>query len=334
MKSIQLKKMMNKLLYIGIIAIPLFNSCRKNTVLSTKDPVEKIDSSFNLKKATYNGSDILVDTTIFNKTFSTHFLENTTLVEQSGIAASSVYDSILFVHQDSGNEGAVYIINTNGKSIGKIMLNGIHNRDWEDIAVGPGPLTCISYLYVADIGDNDAKYPDIVVYRFPEPNLLTNKVGQEYLINDFDQIRLKYDDKPKNAESLMVDPLTKDIYIATKESNNAKIYKISYPQNTKEISTISAVAQLPFDKLTGGDISSDGKEILLRNKSTVWHWQKISQQDIISTLLASPVTIPINVEYQGEGICFAPQQQGMYTNTEVSKNGMALPYFNFYSRKK
>ncbi|MBK0381803.1 hypothetical protein I5M32_02420 [Pedobacter sp. SD-b] len=327
---------MKKLLYLLVLAIPFLSYCKKNTALPIKDnpPIGNTDSIIPIKKATYNGTDIKVDTTIYTKQPITHYLENTSLVEQSGIAASAAQDSIFYIHQDSGNAAIIYIINTNGKSIGKIMLNGIHNRDWEDIAVGPGPITGKSYIYLADIGDNDAKYPAIVVYRFQEPDLLSQKTDQEYLISEFDQIRLKYNDGPKNAESLMVDPVTKDIYIATKESNNAKIYRVGYPQNIQETTTIRSSVQLPFDKLTAGDISSDGSGILLRNKSTVWYWRRTSKQDIITTLLTAPISIPIQMEYQGEGICFAPKLEGIYTNTEVNKSNSASPYFNFYSRKK
>ena len=40
-------------------------------------------------------------------------------------------------------------------------LTGAKMRDWEDIAVGPGPEPNVDYLYVGAIGDNDARSKSI-----------------------------------------------------------------------------------------------------------------------------------------------------------------------------
>ena len=60
------------------------------------------------------------------------------------------------------------------------------NRDWEDIAVGPGPVDGKNYVYVGEIGDNDAKYRFKRVYRFEEPVL--NKTTKSIDIVAFDTI--------------------------------------------------------------------------------------------------------------------------------------------------
>ena len=45
--------------------------------------------------------------------------------------------------------------------------------DLEDIAVGRGPVDGVSYIYVADIGNNDYDKNVFTIYRFPEPDLST-----------------------------------------------------------------------------------------------------------------------------------------------------------------
>ena len=47
---------------------------------------------------------------------------------------------ILWTHNDAGGENRIFAIDSNGISRGTYYLNGIENRDWEDIAVGPGPI--------------------------------------------------------------------------------------------------------------------------------------------------------------------------------------------------
>ena len=92
--------------------------------------------------------------------------------ETSGIAASRRVDNVWWVHNDSGDSARVFAINTSGQTLGEYALSGASAIDWEDIAAGPGPTAGVSYLYVGDIGDNDQKRRDLVIYRIPEPEPL------------------------------------------------------------------------------------------------------------------------------------------------------------------
>ncbi|MBC7418841.1 MAG: hypothetical protein H7325_11880 [Pedobacter sp.] len=307
----------------------MLQNCKKNAE-AIKQPSQ---DSIRITKAQYTGSDIKEDTSIFSTLAKTNLLEDFSLVEQSGVAASAINDSLLYIHQDSGNSAVVNMISLSGKSIGKITLTGAQNRDWEDIAVGPGPEKGRSYIYVGDIGDNNAVYKDVTVYRFLEPEIEKKAELQNFSVSAFDRITLKYPNGPRNAESLLIDPLTKDIYIATKESNHSIIYSASYPQSTSSTSVLTILDDLPFDKLTAGDISSSGLEILLRSKVGVWYWTKSTDESVSTTLLKTPKFIPINGEYQGEGICFAHNGSGFYTNSEVPKSRTMVPPLSFYKRK-
>ncbi len=53
----------------------------------------------------------------------------------------------------------------------KIELEGVDAEDFEDIAVGPGPLPGLNYIYVGDIGNNDEDRDEVQIYRFLEPDL-------------------------------------------------------------------------------------------------------------------------------------------------------------------
>jgi hypothetical protein len=256
------------------------------------------------------------------------------LLEISGVAASRQTANVLYIHNDSGNANQIYLTNASGADIGTLTLNNLQNRDWEDIAVGPGPIAGKNYVYVGNIGDNDSKYQSVYIYRFLEPDLNGKTLPVNLTISDIDVIELKYPDSPRNAESLMVDPLTKDIYIASKESNVCKIYLARYPQNTTSINTLAPVAQLNFNKATAADISSDGKEILLRNKEQIWYWKVPRNINVAQAFLTKPQIAPyFNNELQGEGIGFAADGSGYYTDTEVKKFPGNLATISFYKRK-
>jgi len=272
-------------------------------------------------------------TTAFNSVPVVNNLTRTDLVEISGVAASRVNPGILYIHNDSGNLNQVYLTDGTGADKGTLNLASVSNRDWEDIAVGPGPVAGKSYIYVADIGDNDSKYKSIFIYRFEEPDL-AGKTTPVINIDTIDKIELKYPDGPRNAETLMVDPQTKDIYIASKESNTSKIYVAHYPQSTSTFTVMAPVVKLLFNKATSGDISPDGTEILLRSKELIWYWKLPAGTSIGAGLLTKPRRAPYaNNEPQGEGIGFAADGSGYFTTTEVRDYPGNLATVSFYKRK-
>jgi len=59
--------------------------------------------------------------------------------EISGAVASRKNPGILWVHNDSGDLPRLYAISTAGELIGIYTITGAKARDWEDIAIGPGP---------------------------------------------------------------------------------------------------------------------------------------------------------------------------------------------------
>jgi hypothetical protein len=311
-------------------------SCNKsgNSVLPVKDTtVTTSPKTVEFPKTSYDPSGL--DTTkLFNTVPVVNALVRQDLLEVSGVAASRINPGILYIHQDSGDPNQVYLTNGSGANNGTLTLTSVGNRDWEDIAVGPGPVAGVSYVYVGDIGDNDSKYSSVFVYRFPEPDLSGKTLPFISDIPTVDKIELKYPDGPGNAETLMVDPLTKDIYIASKQSNLSKIYVAPYPQSTTSVTVMTPVVQLYFNKATGGDISPDGTEILLRSNELIWYWKLPAGTSISAGLLTQPEVAPYaNNEPQGEGVGFAADGSGYYTDTEIKGYPGKIATMSFYKRK-
>jgi len=326
----------NKTGLLGFLILAVF-SCNKsgNTTpaktdtTATTPPVAVVS----FQNTNYNPSS-LDSTKLFNTVPVVNNLARTDLLEISGVAASRINAGILYIHNDSGNSAQVYLTDATGADKGTLSLTTVGNRDWEDIAVGPGPIAGISYIYVADIGDNDTKYSSVFIYRFPEPNLAGKTIPYVANITTVDVIELKYPDGPRNAETLMVDPLTKDIYIASKESNISKVYVAHYPQNITSATVLSPVVQLYFNKATGGDISPDGTEILLRSNQSIWYWKLPVGTSIFAGLATQPQIAPYaNNEPQGEGVGFAADGSGYYTDTEIKGYPGKTATISFYKRK-
>ncbi|MBS0031219.1 hypothetical protein ACTJJ0_29930 [Chitinophaga sp. 22321] len=316
----------------GFIAI---TACGKSNKGEITPPVKDTTATVTdtVKTATYDLS-LLESCTLFFATPVVTPTKRQDYQELSGVAPSHVYPGLLYVHEDSGNSNEVYVTAADGRDAGKLVLQGIRNRDWEDIAVGPGPEKGKSYIYVAETGDNDAAYPSIFIYRFPEPDLSAATAATVITITAVDKIELVYPKGPVNAESLLLDPLSKDLYIATKQSGRSTLYVARYPQSTATVSTLTALDNLPFDLLTAGDISPDGTEILLRNTGQIWYWKRQTGETIAAALLRKPQDAPYaRNEQQGEGICFALDGSGYFTNSETKKYAGEKVALSFYKRK-
>ena len=73
------------------------------------------------------------------KTPRTNVLETDRIPEASGIAHSLINENVLYTHNDSGGEASVFAIDTQGKLLAEIVIDGAKNRDWEDIATAIDP---------------------------------------------------------------------------------------------------------------------------------------------------------------------------------------------------
>src|SRR5687767_1710113 len=106
--------------------------------------------------------------------------------EASGIADSKKFNDHLWVLEDSGNPAKLFLLKHEGFVTDSFLLDGAVNRDWEDIAIGKGPVDGVNYLYIGDIGDNDLKHSDYTIYRVPEPNNFVD------VITEYDSIKFEY----------------------------------------------------------------------------------------------------------------------------------------------
>ncbi len=88
------------------------------------------------------------------------------LPEASGLVASRVTPGRLWAHNDSGKT-EVFALDAKGTVTGRVSISGAALEDWEALASGAcADGTC---LYIADIGDNNGKRKEIIIYRVPEP---------------------------------------------------------------------------------------------------------------------------------------------------------------------
>ncbi len=255
-------------------------------------------------------------------------LKEKKLGEVSGIAASATNPGLFWVHNDSGNKPEVYLIDRSLKVLLTCRLDGVENRDWEDIAVGPGPEAGKSYLYVGEIGDNEARYQYKMIYRFEEPAL---GESSEIRISSFDRIVFSLEDKRKDTETLLIDPASKSLYVVSKREEPVWLYELGNPAETADTLVAKKLYSLPFTQIVGGDVSPDGKSVLLKNYEHIYYWKDEGGKPLKEILRGEHAEVPYELEPQGEAIAWARDHSGFYTLSE--KNVGKDTYFYFYSRK-
>ena len=106
---------------------------------------------------------------LFSPRGAVGIVNNDNIYEASGLAVSRRNPGVIWIHNDEGFGGTVFAVATNGAYLGDYRVSGAGSGDFEDIAIGPGPVPELDYVYLGDIGDNFSRRSSVVVYRFPEP---------------------------------------------------------------------------------------------------------------------------------------------------------------------
>jgi len=252
-------------------------------------------------------------------------LQSSLVKEASGIAASRKNQDVLWVQNDSGDSARVFAMSRQGRHLGIYNLSRAGAVDWEDMTIGPGPKNGVDYLYLGDIGDNRAKRSHITVYRVLEPAVDHKQSPVTKTLGNVDSITLRYPDGARDAETLMIDPVTRDIYIITKRESRSRVYVAPYPQSTSRTITMEYKCQLPWGMATGGDISKDGSLVIVRRVFGASVWQRKKADKLWQAFANPQCPVSLKLEPQGEAICFDADGRGCYTVSE----GRYQPIYHF-----
>ncbi|NDU74900.1 hypothetical protein GWI34_20045 [Actinomadura sp. DSM 109109] len=178
------------------------------------------------------------------------------ITESSGLAASSRHRGVVYTHNDSGGVPKIYALGADGRVAAVLTLAGAGARDWEAMAIGKDERGRPA-LFAADIGDNlGGAWPYVTVYRIPEPARLVSRTLRAT------RFRFKYEDGPRNAETMMINPRTNRLYIASKLFGG-KVYEAPARLRTGGFNVLRKVGDAP-PIATDGAFSPDGRTCVIR----------------------------------------------------------------------
>jgi hypothetical protein len=242
------------------------------------------------------------------------------LEEVSGIADSRLNTGMLWVQEDSGNPPELSLLSHQGQLVKSIPVKGALNIDWEDLALAGGPDPALRYLYIADIGDNDQKRDRINILRAPEAAASASEIAVE-------TFPVKYEDGAHDAEAIIVEPGSLDIYIITKRDARSGIYVVKYPYSTSTLNIAAKAAELPYNGVVSAAIQNDGAAVAVKDYLSIRLYTRLPGEKI-STVLAKPFTsLPYQIEQQGEAICFT--NDGKYYFTLSEKQGSMVSLMRY-----
>jgi hypothetical protein len=268
----------------------------------------------------------------------TGFVANLSVQEASGVVNGRRNTDVLWVHSDSGAQPQVFALTRAGGALANYTLEGATAVDWEDIAIGPGPRAGEPYLYIADIGDNGTSRATVAVYRALEPVAPTTPslLPPSLTIAGVEKFVLRYPDGAHNAETMLVDPLSGDLFIVEKASSgDSQVFRAAAPLSASGTITLESAGRLRFGvgalagspTTTGGDISPSGRFIAVRTYDRAFLWRRAPGESVARALAGAPCPIPLANEGQGEALGFASDERGYFTLSE----GRAVP-ISYYAR--
>lgn len=221
------------------------------------------------------------------------------ITEASGLAVSRVHEGIVWTHNDKGDTARLFAVGLDASHQGELVVLGGDAVDWEDLASGRDA-EGTSWLYVGDIGDNDAERESVAIWRVAEPTALADPLRTDAV----SVWTVRYPDGPRDAEALLLDPVSERLYIVTKSRGKAVVYDAGpFVPGGDTVMVRSTTLEVPNnDKVTGGDVSEDGGQILLRTDEQVLYWAREDGETVGDALARPACLLPAPSEDDGEAV--------------------------------
>ena len=252
------------------------------------------------------------------------------LSEVSGLAHASADAGQLWIHNDSGDQPRVFLVNSAGKLLQEVSLTGAEHRDWEDLC----RLTWQDrpHLLVGDVGDNAARRDTCQLYLFPEPAPTAakeNELPESVAVSPL-RIEFRYADGPRNCESLGFDSESKSVLLIEKLVGNAPattqagIYQLDLgalkedsSQTPSTVLVAERLGSVPWRNVSALDLSADGRRLFVRTyfegyfleRDSGESWGKRMEREL-------PAALRLPTEAQGEAVCFTPDARAVILTSE------------------
>ncbi|MDP1847601.1 MAG: hypothetical protein Q8K79_07410 [Solirubrobacteraceae bacterium] len=222
--------------------------------------------------------------------------------ELSGLVFSTTRRDVLWSLNDSGNPPALFAFTTGGRPVAEVAVAGAVNTDWEDLAAGRR-----GTLLVGDIGDNLAERPSVTVLKVPEPRPGAVSVAPTA------RYELRYSDGPRDAEALLFDRSDGSLVVVSKSFGPAGGIYVARRPSSRRPSTLRRTGTVRLDEgqaVTAGDVSADGRTIVLRTYDLAYAWRRRAGETVAAALRRRPCMTDAGLLSEGQGETIALTADG------------------------
>lgn len=253
-------------------------------------------------------------------------IKNDDLNEASGLAVSRKNPGVIWSHNDTSRRPRLFALLLDGTNLGTYTLDGVDPGDWEDIGIARSADGSDWELYIADFGDNEESRTEIALYRAKEPKVERDQKPKNRRLRNVERFSFVYPNhEHHNAETLLVDPKTRDVYLITKSrTESSTLYRAKAPLTAGRTSVLEQMtspnalngASRRGALVTGGSVSDDGRMVLVRTYKDAFLWFRQGTESLSTSLERAACSLQLRREEQGEAIAFAVDGSGYLTLSE------------------
>lgn len=266
-------------------------------------------------------------------------LENARLKECSGLAASEKREDLLWAINDGGNGPYLYALDTSGRDLGRVRVEGVDNRDWEGL--DSFVLDGRAFLLIADFGDNRQRHDThtLIVVQEPEPPAEGRLAEAEPLPVAW-RIRYAYPGRFHDAEAVAVDERLETVLVLTKRDSAPVLYAIPLRPKAGDSQVVArplvAVEGIPPPSLddllypygayrsqpTAMDIDPTGRRAVVLTYKDAYFFSRPSDEGWVSAFQRPPEVIPLPLPEhhpdlrQREAVCFDRKGRSLFVTSE------------------
>ena len=245
------------------------------------------------------------------------------LAELSGLTRSNAHPGLFWAVNDSSNRAEVVAIDAQARTRAVLMLEGIANTDWEDIA--SYRLDGRNYLAIADTGDNGGLRTELFIHSLEEPEQLRSAAAKPRR-----SLRFTWPDGARDSEALFASGEHRAFYLISKKRVPAELYRL--PFDAADGSAPVLLARLEGiiqpdaktmnskgdygryrSQITGADLSPDGRVFAVLNYQHVYFFE-LPQQPVAGIRPLARITLPWLP--QAEGIAFSEDGNSLFIGSE------------------
>lgn len=227
------------------------------------------------------------------------------LVNEGSGLVRLLHKNTLLTHNDGGGKPELYEVDSTGQLLATIPIPATQNVDWEDLTQDPA-----GNLYIGDIGNNQNKRTDLVIYQVVSSQAETPTIGH---------IKIRYQTQMKESSIPTIydcEAMTwhqDSLYLFSKNRGKDRFVRLyAVPARAGEYALMPKDSIYLKTQVTGAALRPDGKEL------AVLTYGKIFLFDLTNGLLrfTKPTKCIKFARHQAEAITYWDKTNLLITNEQ------------------